>query len=174
MSSIVTSMSHKKAFCLVEMAITLTLLLFIAMLSIPFGSYMRHICVRAEIEKLAMICRSLQAQAVMDHAEHSIVFDYTKQQFTHDDIIEMLPKGVSFGIIPGSKGPPATPHKTLEKPITFKENKIIFHPDGIIQPGAVYLIADDRRVMYALSSCVAPYSYVRIYQYNGSWQQISG
>ena len=75
-----------------------------------------------------------------------------------------------LGFLPGAKGPPCAPTEVIKQPITFKGNKIIFNPDGIISAGSIYVVDATGRSMYALTSGVTPVSYLRMYRYdNGTW-----
>jgi len=100
----------------------------------------------------------------------SVYLSKRKNQF--HDREEKLLSGVQFGFIQGAKGPPAHPVSILSKPITFLEESITFHPDGIMQAGTIYLVNAHKTRMYAISNAVSQVSHVRKYRYDGSWRLI--
>ena len=93
----------------------------------------------------------------------TIVFDLHEQKYQYNNTEHILPKHVQFGAAPNAKGPPSSPHNAITNPITFKNKTITFHPNGIVQPGAVYLTDSTRNYTYALSCAVAQVSYLRKY-----------
>lgn len=160
-------------FSLIELAIVLALLGIMIKIVMVNGTYMHHLVAKQEIEKLSMICRYLQHAAMMSNVPKVLIFERAKRSYSYDGSRESLPISVEFGVLAGAKGPPSNPTRQIESPITFENERIIFHPDGIIQPGTVYLISKDKQVMYALSSPVSQVSYMRIYRYDGSWNCLS-
>lgn len=119
--------------------------------------------------KLDLVCRYLQLTALLGKNTKVLKFDIKAGTYSYDAITERLPDSVQFNFIDQAKGPPSKPTQPLESATTFKHNEIIFYPDGIISPGAVYLTSKDKQVMYALSSPVAAASSLRLYLYDGSW-----
>ena len=160
-------------FSLIELAIVMALIGIMASIVFVYGTYMYRAVAKQEIEKLAIICRYLQHAAMMSNIPRSLIFDPKTRSYSYDGTRECLPKSVEFGVLFGAKGPPSNPIRQIQSPITFENERIIFHPDGIIQPGTVYLISKDKQVMYALSSPVSQVSYMRIYRYDGSWKCLS-
>lgn len=160
-------------FSLVELTIVMTLFGIMVGIVLVHGTYMYRAVVKQEIEKLALICRYLQHAAMMSNMPKALLFDRKAGAYRYDGARECLPPSVEFGVLSGVKGPPSNPTRQIQSPITFENERIIFHPDGIIQPGTVYLISKDKQVMYALSSPVSQVSYMRIYRYDGSWQCLS-
>ncbi len=145
------------------------LIALLMMLSGAQTTFLQRMLVRNELEQLYTICYYLQRCAMVRNKPQSLTFDLTKQGYHYHDIEHLLSKHVRFGCAPGVKGPPSTPHTKITSPITFKNNTITFHPDGIIQSGAVYVTDDTHRHTYALSCAVAQVSYLRKYQYTGKW-----
>ena len=160
-------------FSLIELAIVITLVGVMATIVLVHGTYMYRAVVRQEIEKLAITCRYLQHAAMMSNRHHVLVFDRKARSYSYQGGRECLPPSVEFGVFDGAKGPPSNPIRQIQAPISFENERIIFHPDGIIQPGTVYLISKDKQAMYALSSPVSQVSYMRIYKYDGSWKCLS-
>lgn len=166
-------MKQYPGFSLVELAIAMLLFLTVASLVLVHGSYMYRAVVKQEIEKMAIICRYLQHAAMMSNQPKILIFDRKRNIYTYDNYHEKLSSQVEFGVISGILGPPSNPIRQIQSPITFENERIIFHPDGIIQPGTVYLVSKDKRIMYALSSPVSQVSFMRIYRYDGRWQCLS-
>lgn len=162
-----------RGFSLIELTVVLALLAFMLCIGSFYGSFMYRVIVRQEVEKLALICRYLQQSAMVGNLSRVLTFDVKKNGYMYDGCYEKLPNSVEFGTVPGVKGPPANPDHQIQSPITFKDERIVFHPDGIIQAGTVYLISKDRQIMYALSCPVSQVSYMRIYEYDGFWKCVS-
>lgn len=111
----------------------------------------------------------MQRRALVMRQKQILYFDIAHNAYTFEDRTHTLAKGVQFGIMP-VKGPPASPSKPLEKALTFKNNQIVFYPDGVIEAGSVYLTNDKKDQLYALTVAVAPYSYLRTYCYADTWR----
>lgn len=158
-----------EGFTLIEVAIVVALTMIIATMVMIHGTYINRALVYAEIQKIALICRYLQHSAITFNQEKTLFFDIKNNSYHYENTHEQLCRTVSFGTIEGAKGPPSYPDALIKKPITFGHNKITFYPDGIIQAGTVYLVSDDKHVMYALSNSVSQVSYLRIYKYDGAW-----
>lgn len=166
-------MKVKSGFSLIELAIVILLCSVIMGLGISCGSFMYRGIVKQEAEALALVCRYLQYAAMMSNEPKILVFDPKKHCYSYDGCSVKLSNQVKFGVLEGVKGPPSNPVHIINAPVSFKDGKIIFYPDGIIQPGTVYLIGKNAQIMYALSCPVSQVSYVRIYKYDGSWQCVS-
>ena len=166
-------MNTVKGFSLLECAIVVALLIIIAHIIVIHGTYLQRILVRQDVEKLMAVCRFLQQTAMVTNTTKELVFDQKNKSYTYNSTTEKLSKNTEFGILPGTLGPPSNPTHPITSPITFSNEKIIFYPDGIIQPGTVYLIRKDIQVMYALSCAVSQVSFLRIYHYDGKWHCIS-
>ena len=159
----------KKGFTLIEVTITLALFALIVSLTVANVSFLNKSTVSAEVDKLYSICRYLQRCAMLSNEKQELIFDEANGRYTFNGCTEELPAQIKFGIIPQIKGPPSSPKRQITSPITFKLSRIIFHPDGIIQPGTVYVTDNNQSCLYALSSSVAHVSYLRKYTYNGKW-----
>jgi hypothetical protein len=164
---------RKRVFSLIEVTISLALFVFLATLYIIHGSYLQRLLVRSEIEKMYAICMYLQRYAMLSNRTHVLIFDVKGQKYCFNGRTENLPRGVRFGFLPGVCGPPSTLHSKIKEPITFQAQRIVFHPDGIIQPGSVYLVGSEYRYMYAMSSAVAHVSHLRKYEYAAGWSHLS-
>lgn len=98
-----------------------------------------------------------------------LTFDVANNQYRYHQTTHTLPKQLRFGTTAGAKGPPSSPDRPINNPISFKNSSITFHPDGVIEPGAVYITDAKQQHTYALSCAVAQVSYLRKYQYTGRW-----
>ncbi len=139
------------------------------MLSVSHASFLQRIFVRSELDHLYAVCYYLQRRAMICQQPQTLSFDVSKQRYHYNNRDVILPRHVRFGCARGVKGPPSAAQDVIRNPVTFKNNKITFHPDGIIQAGAVYLTDSYHRFSYALSCAVAHVSYLRKYQYTGKW-----
>jgi type II secretory pathway pseudopilin PulG len=166
-------MNNTEGFSLLECAIVIALLIIITSIIITHGTYLQRILVRQDLERLVVVCRFLQQTAMINNVSKELIFDRKNKSYTYDSITEKLSRTTEFGVLPGTLGPPSDPSRPEVQPITFSNEKIIFHPDGIIQPGTVYLISKDMHIMYALTCAVGQVSFLRIYRYDGKWHCIS-
>jgi len=142
----------------------------LAGLSMMQLSFLDATIARAEIDKLATVCTYVQQLARATNEEKFLTFDMQKNEYTCDGFAEKLSQRVSFGILPGVKGPPGSPDHVVEKAITFPGQRICFYPTGVISSGTVYLIDKRYSVQYALSNAVSQVSYLRMYRYDGGWK----
>ncbi len=141
----------------------------LALLSGAHIAFLQRIVTRSELEQLYTTCYMLQRSAMMLHKPQTLIFDIQNNSYRYKKTDYRLPSQVKFGVATGVKGPPSSPDYVITKPVTFKENTITFHPDGIMQAGAVYLTDRHQRYTYALSCAVGHVSYLRKYQYTHKW-----
>lgn len=128
--------------------------------------------VRSEVEKLHAVLLYLQRKALIEHKCHSITFDLAKHSY-HADRDHTLQKSVVFGVKKAMYGPPHQPRSLLEVPCTFKNNTIIFYPDGTITAGTIYLIDTAHKAAYALSCDASEITHIRTYMYSGEWRPLT-
>ena len=158
---------------LVEMMVVIALLvLLVSLISVP-GDFLNRMLVRAQVEKLQAACRYLQRRAMAEGKQLTLQFDRHTDSYRCDTQHNTLPKQVTFGILPGTKGPPSSPTHPLASPITFEHDRITFGADGIMQSGTVYLTDTSHRCLYALTAGVGTISHLRTYCYRTSWQLLS-
>ena len=129
--------------------------------------------VRAELEHLYSVSYYLQRRALMLHKSQTLTFDRQTNSYQANGKKYRLSSQVRFGTANGVKGPPSSPETFITQPITFVNNSISFHPDGVIQAGAVYLTDSGKHCTYALSCSVSSVAYLRKYQYTNAWHLIS-
>jgi hypothetical protein len=144
----------------------------IMLLSTVHNAFLQRMIVRAELDHLYAVCSMLQRSAMMFHQSQTLSFDKEKHRYRYKQTEYCLPASVRFGTRAGVKGPPSAPDYVIINPITFKEDGITFTPDGIIQPGAVYLTDHAKQCTYALSCAIAHVSHLRKYQYTDTWHNI--
>lgn len=157
-------------FSLLELMIVVALVAFIISLVAVNTRYLNKSALNAEVNLLCATCRYLQQVAIARNQPQSLICDVANNSYQFDGQFHQLSSTLHFGIIPDVKGPPSSPHATLAKAITFKDDTIEFGPDGIINSGTIYVT--DSHELYAISSSVAHTSYLRKYRYNGTWHGI--
>lgn len=160
-------------FSLIELSIVIALLLILATLVGAHVSFLNRLVLRSELELLCNTCFYMQRRALMLNRQQTIYLYPEKNCYAIEGRTFTLPSHVVFGFLPGAKGPPSAPEHLIEQPITFKNNCITFYPDGTISAGALYLADSAKQWGYALSCPVSAVSYLRKYQYNGTWQHMS-
>jgi type II secretory pathway pseudopilin PulG len=144
----------RSGFSLLELCIVIGLLAIIIHISMSgFAAYDR-LLVHQELDRLYMLFIMLSRKALLQNEPIELSFKEKK-----------LVQGVQCAVIPTLQGPPSTPH-ALSEPITFKEKKVVFSPDGKIQAGALYLTDTHKRWQYALTVGVGHVSYIRRYRYD--------
>ena len=156
-------------FSLIELMVTLTLTIIVVTLTVVNVSFLHRGVVRSEVDTLYAACRYVQRCAMVSNQKQMLRFDLQKNLYTFDGRTETLAAPVSFGVKPGVKGPPSSPQKQIASPVTFKNNVIIFSPDGAISSGTVYVTDRQKKSLYALSNGIAQVSHLRKYSYNGKW-----
>jgi len=166
-------LNSRYGFSLIELTVVLALISIIVALVSAHGTFFNRMLVRVEVEKLYMICQHMQRCAQVSNQTQEIVFDREDNAYWHNGVKEQLAASVTFGYVPGTHGPPSWPHTLIKRPITFGNQQITFHPDGIIKPGTVYLTDRAHTYMYALSSPIAHVSYLRKYRYDKTRRRLS-
>ena len=164
---------NKNAFTLIEILIVISLIALIALLATTNITFFNRFIVRSEISRLHTTCRYLQQCAITTGKAQKLVFDVQQKSYQYEQCRQVLPSQVSFGIIPNALGPPGSAKRPIQKVITFSNNTIVFYPTGVISAGTVYLVDNAQHVMYALSNAVSQVSYLRMYQYDGTWHLLS-
>lgn len=161
-------MRKRPAFTLVELLVVVALIAILASLALhQFSFFSRY--VRTELDLLYQTCLYMQRHALVTRQKQTLILDIESNSYRFNDRSHVFKKGVCFGIMP-VKGPPSAPNKLLDKASTFKNNQIVFYPDGIIDAGSVYLTNDQHTLLYALTVAISPYSYLRTYCYADTWR----
>lgn len=154
---------------LLELIAVLALIVIIVSLSMPTFSVFDRLLVRTELNTLYLTCTSLQQQAQATGKPQELTFSIKDNTYMWKNNKHTLHASVRLGILPKIKGPPAEPRAIITRPVTFPGDKIVFHPDGIVQAGSVYLIDKAQRFLCALTCSVSHVSYMRRYIYDSRW-----
>lgn len=162
--------SNKHAFSLIELTIVLTIIIIVTTLSLSLFINFKEQYLIAEAHTLRATLWQLQQEARAQNKQKLLTFDELKNSYATGNETHKLSRYVKFGILKNVLGPPSSPNKLLKKSLTFKANKITITPDGILQPGTIYLIDDTEKLLYAVTVPIAGVSYIRIYHYlNKQW-----
>lgn len=158
-----------KGFSLIELMISLAIFCLVITLTSTNVSFLEQSVAHNEIDKLHSITYYLQRRAQMTNQTQVLQFDRLGKSYSFNGKKEILAQGIEFGTLPSTKGPPSSALHAITNPITFKGEKITFHPQGIMQSGTVYLMHKKNQSMYALSCAVAQVSFLRKYRYDKRW-----
>ena len=153
-----------KAFTLIELTIALALLALIITISIPNFWFLSQQIVASDLEKLHMTFSYLQQSAISSNRNYILTFNKSDNSYSYENRREKLSQGVQFATITRVKGSPST-NADIVKPITFVNEKIIFYPNGQIQPGSVYLSDTRQKYLYAITVPISQISFIRKYKY---------
>ncbi|KKP29538.1 MAG: hypothetical protein UR12_C0006G0025 [candidate division TM6 bacterium GW2011_GWF2_30_66] len=168
--------NRNKGFTIVEIIISIAILSLIITLLVVNINFLNRFILRSEVDKLASTLVYIQRCAILNGKDQILEFDIKNRLYKFDEKIFKLPRQVEFGFCQDVKGPPSAPSLVIKFPVTFKNNKIIFYGDGIIDSGTIYITDLRKQFMYAISSGVAQTSYIRKYIYNfsdtGKWALI--
>jgi len=167
------SKSNLGGFSLIEMTVVLALFFLIIYLVMANVSFLDRDIVRVEVDKLCNVLRYLQRSAMVSNSKQTISFNEKNGSYRFEGQSHKLAKQVIFGFTSGTKGPPSSPIRLVTSPITFKGNKLVFTPEGIMSSGTIYLTDRERKFLYAVSVSVANVSYIRKYLYDGKWILLS-
>ena len=81
--------------------------------------------------------------------------------------------GIEFGILPFTQGPPSKPQTLITQPISFKDQKITFFPDGTMNSGTLYCTDVSKNFCYALTIPSAQVPVMRVYELQDKWVMLS-
>lgn len=162
----------KAGFSLIELMIALCMVCCVIVFTFTNVTFLNRILMRCELDKLHAAALYASRCAQVTNQECVLAFDVTNNSYSTQHHKEALAKGVAFGFLPNAKGPPSAPHNPIKSPITYKNKKITFYPSGIMDAGTVYLVDEHKTMMYALSSPISQFSFVRKYRYDKTWVQI--
>lgn len=160
----------QKGFTLIEVSITLVLVSIIAAISVASFSFLQHMQVKSEVEKLYSFCNYVQLYAKATNAPQTIFFDLKKNRYEFGKHRERLRAPVVFGAPKLVDGPPSNPSMLIQDPVTFTKHMMTFGSSGSIKPGSIYMMDSTSERLYALTVPVGPFPYLRKYRYDGSWQ----
>ena len=172
----------KNSHTLIELLITISLIMVLAVFTLPKTTFSTRTQVLNEINKLFAIFSYLQQRALATNSiqEFSINQEKNIYFFTINnkkECVQSLSKQIIFGVKKGIHGPPTKPIHVITKPITFPSShnlyKVTFTPKGKITPGTLYLSDKNYQYQGALTCPISQVSYVRRYLYeNNQWKCI--
>jgi Tfp pilus assembly protein FimT len=163
----------QSGFTLIELMIAVSLCMILGCVSMMSFRSLEKSKVVMELNLLCAACNYLQQHAVATRTIQELSIDAARNAYAFNGHEHTLAAGVCFDVALNAQGPPSAPFKLLEKPISFKENKILFYPEGMMSAGMICLTNANHTMLYALSSAVAHVSFLRRYRYDGRWHGIS-
>lgn len=158
-----------QGFLLIELLIVVAIVAIIVGLSMINLSFFDRIVMRAELNKLHATCMYAQRCAMVAHKKQVITLDKSNKTYTFNGHKEKLAPTIDFGFLAGANGPPSSPNGAIISPITFKNEQIVFEPNGVIGAGTVYLVDGKKQSMCALSCGISQVSFLRKYRYDNKW-----
>lgn len=157
------------AFSIIELAATLALIVLLLAIIIPRQNFFTDVLLKNELEHLFTTFSYLQQKAIASNQPQTLLFNEKNNSYSWPlgarVAVHTLSPQVQFGYVKNTKGPPSSPKKQIIKSITFKENSVIFSPDGKITPGTVYLVDNKKKFFKALTCPIAQVSFIRKYRY---------
>lgn len=162
----------QRGFSLIEVMIVLALITLIASFVFMNISVLLKTTTQCALQELRATLYYMQYQAYTEHKPIKLLLDIENNTYSCKGETHSLIKPLRFGVMKEVKGPPTHPTVYLTKPITFKNDSITFHPQGIMESGTVYLIDERSNVLYALTCGVSVVSFLRVYRYDKSWKLI--
>lgn len=162
----------KSGFLLIELMVVLAALCVVVMFTVTNFNYLSRIVIRCELDKLHAAAVYASRCAAVSNQECVLKFDAKSNSYTVQGHTEKLAKGIIFGFLPAAQGPPSAPHNAIKSPITYQSEQITFYPSGIMGAGTVYLVDEQKTMMYALSSPISQFSFMRKYRYADKWVHI--
>lgn len=164
---------NKSGFTLIELMVVISLCMLLCCLSLVSFRSLEKSIVWAEVQLLCAACNSLAQQAIATNTIQELSIDIVNNTYSCNGHEHTLAKGVCFDVALNAYGPPSAPHKLLDRPITFSENKIVFYPEGMMSAGMVCFTNSSHSLLYAISSAVAHVSFLRRYSYDKAWHLIT-
>ncbi|GMU19455.1 MAG: hypothetical protein AMXMBFR12_06470 [Candidatus Babeliales bacterium] len=165
--------TNSQGFTLIELMIAISLSLLLCGISfVSFRSWEKSLIV-TEMHLFCAACNALQQQAIATNTIQELCIDVNRNGYSFNGHQHFLSSGIFFDVALNAHGPPSAPHSLLNKPITFKENKILFYPEGMMSAGMICFTNSGRSILYAISSAVAHVSFLRRYFYDGTWHALS-
>lgn len=167
-----------KSFSLIELLAVIFVIIILLIFTAPKFSFFNKFILKNEVDKIFTLFSYLQQKAIASNTQQEIIFNLQEDSYLMNlqSKKNKLAYIVKFGFLSNSYGPPSDPTKLIQDAITFKkiaENKfkLIFHPDGKIEPGSIYFVDKDYKNMLALTIPVSNVSYIRKYEYkNEKWE----
>ena len=134
--------------------------------------FIKKAYLRAEIDKLYSDFIYLQQCAITENKIYSLNFNEKLSNYSYNGHVHRFSSGIEFGVLSGVLGPPSKPNKLMERGITFKGSKILFHPTGAVQPGMVSLVNRSIKNMFSISISASNISSIKKYSYENVWVEL--
>lgn len=158
-----------KGFSLIELCIAIALFLLILTLTLPSIWFLKRQELVSQVDKIYSVFCYLQKSAIASNKDLVLEFDHKANSYSFENSSIQLSKHIKFAFKNGVKGPPSSPIKLLDKPITFINNKVVFYADGKMQPGTVYLTDSKQHYLYGITIPISQVSLIRKYKYIDKW-----
>ena len=172
-------MKQKLSFTLLELLLTLSIILVLCSIAVPYLIQRTHNNLDHELDRLETVFYYLQQRAIATNMPQELLFDpiahtysfiKNKQLVTHK-----LPWPLHFGSIPTALGPPGNPTAPVTKALTFpvhpSQKRLLLArllPNGKISPGAAYISDKEKNELGALTCSISQVSYIRKYRYKSN------
>lgn len=166
-------MRHGAGFSLIELVLVIALIIIIVTLAMPQMSFLNKQIVASEVEKLATVCLYLRQLALVTQRNQTLMIDQLTNTYRSEECTYALSSGVRFGFLPNTYGPPSNPQSLIVKGVTFSNEKIVFHADGSISSGTLYLVDSLATYFYALTTPSGQAPCIRQYEYQQRWVLVS-
>ncbi|MBT3455684.1 type II secretion system protein [bacterium] len=162
----------RRGFYLLELVVLVGIISFLALVSVPRLGFIKSAMVRAEMDKLYSTFLYAQQLSIVENKQKTLTFDTQKNVYHFEGKTYPLPHKITFGVLPRVLGSPSNPNKVLKRGVSYAHKSVEFYPSGIVKPGMACLVDLSENYMCCISSSVAQVSYIRRYEYKGSWRQI--
>lgn len=159
---------YKAGFSFIEILVYITILGLILALFSNITNFNQNSFLKLELDKIYIISVYLQKKAILEQKDQILILDIEKNSYKFGNIKYKLGKNVVFGIKQNLLGAPGSPNRIIKKPVSFKNNRIIFYKDGIISAGSLYLTNFNKSIVYSLTCSVATINYLRKYKLNNN------
>lgn len=165
-------------FALIELSVVIAVLMVILVIGLQSFSFYQRLVLHHEVDMLHAQFLAASNRARVEQQVHEIQLNGPENSYqilgSRSQTIHKLSSGISFGLLPGIKGPPAQPKGIVRIPITFEKQRMVCFPTGTLQPGTLYITDTQKRWQYALSVPVGTISYLRKYRYhNNHWELLA-
>ncbi|MBA3954817.1 hypothetical protein H0X48_05865 [Candidatus Dependentiae bacterium] len=158
---------------LLEVTLSVSVLLLIVSLSMPLFVMHNRLFVKAELENIYGLMLYLQRKASVEQQIQTLILDVKKSSYRAHGEYTKLARDVVFAQ-PAFITDKNTQFKGFAKSSTFKNNTVVFYPDGTITSGSLFLTDSKHSCAYALTCGVGKVGFIRKYRYSGNkWVLLS-
>lgn len=168
----------KPAYTLLELLIAASVIVIIVSIAIPKLKIDNSVTIKLELKRLKTYCNFLVRCAIITSKTQELTLNLPENSYAFDNKTIKLDSNISFGILESIKILPNNSNKILEKflerPSSFKNNKINFYPNGTTSAGIIFLKDKNQQYCLALSLGISQLPYIRCYEFKASRWQILG